>query len=1014
MIGNTNCLVTVGEIPQIDVLERVHTALMRAVDDRAKDYNQILQQFQEREDIWLYLVDLLDRCTQPHTMHLLYQTLRINIQKRWEQFNPDVQVGIQDYVMTKFVDATNNSTSSDSVTTMIDQCVVAIIIQQYPHAYPNVINDIISITSPYNIENIVQVLHFLLDEIYAENAEFSIPYRRINEISNSLFDSAEAIFNVIQTVLNNSLTQIPLMKKTLLLLRHFIKSIPPEIIVQNNIFQTIIQHALPKADLVSESLSFLAEVYSLSALPVELIQNTPSVFQILIRTLAPNLEGIDMDGFQGICDHDSFKVKSLSNCLTTFLLKLSNVIEIPELAQELNLCVQWVFFMSGVMDSFVQRTCAEFWRQITSRIWKEIQTNQLSEACANIYMEALPQLRRLYIRCIVKPQEFIIKIDDDTVVREEQRNTEEIDLFQCQKKLLLLLTNIENEDMITAMNELLNELENDFDTNNFNAFCYAVGAISGSLDAEAEKEFIIRVVQTILGFNQRAEGDTELKALISAGLSYILSQYPRFLAADAKSDSSIFKTLISKLFEFMSLQNIAVKEMAVNSLALISKSQTIGKLFNRAQGNEVPFIVEIMQDLPNILANLDNNPLIIRLFGIISAIVGTNPRKADKTNMLMCLVQSVNEKWNGLLTQWAPRDYEFCSTLLFFLECNAEIAANIKDVYGEQLALIFNQLMEVYTRYSTILGELIQEPGFAEGKEAQMQRKIKSTIVRIINEYISKTPNVGANVALMDPIVNNIISEYSNNHPDTRVPEVLALVTSMSVKMKDQFAGVLPQVFSSVFDSTLAMIQADMTVYLDFRVPFFKFVDNIVKNHINIMLSAPPQVFDTFISTIKLGAFHANPDVCIISLQTIETLFNNIRSNGGNKWQPFLNDYFIPILVHVIEITTDTYHKFAFKEEAQLLRKLLSTQCHLLNPTTIAREISGLFPNRDPESLEQFMALLIHHSTNAPEFNNYLTEFLVSTKLFSRRDQEISIQQQDELMGVAGMNGPAEPEDFGY
>ncbi|EAY14909.1 hypothetical protein TVAG_380190 [Trichomonas vaginalis G3] len=1003
MLGNTSCLTEVGEVPDIAVLERVYKLFSEG--KYSTDCDRILNLFKDREDMINYIQQLIESATYDKVIHLLYKTLRENIQKRWELFNDDERVGIQNYVFEKWVDVTNNRPPSEFIIVEIDNCAVAIILKTYPQFYPNVIKDILSIANPINLENIVRILQFLLDELYNENAENYIPYRRINEITTALEESAEDIFNIVQLVFSNMISRVGLMKNTLLLLRHFIKSIPPAVIVENNIFTTIIQQALPNPNLVSESLSFLAEVYGLDDLPDVLVNNAAAVFHILITTLAPNLSDVN---FQEVYDADPFKVRSLSNCLITFFLKQSLQIEIPDLAQELNLSLEWIYNMSDIGDSFVQRICADFWKQIARRIWKE--ANNLSEASENLYLPIMQYIRRLYIKIITRPEDFILNTDpeESRSIRQETKNTEDIELFKCEKELLIFLTNIDNADMVAAINELLAQLEESFNEGLFNAFCYSVGAITGTLGKDPEKDFLLQVVQSVLGLNQKAEGNTEVKALISAGLCYILSQYPRFLA----SDLSMFKTLIAKLFEFMAIPNPAVKEMAVNSLALVQK--TTGKYFNQKSGSDSPFIMEIMQSLNKIIENLENKPLIIRLFGILASIIGSHPRTAERVEMLLFLVSSLNENWNNLLQNWEPQNESYSEELLFLLECNSEIASNITNAYGSQLRIIFNQLMEVYSRYSNLLQQFIGEPGYSETKEANCFKRIKSKIVLIINDYILKTPDVES-VAneLIEPISQTIILEYENSHPLGRVPEVLSLVTSMSNKMKKVFGEVLPNIYGPIFNETLAMIKDDFSIFPEFRVPFFKFVDNIVTNYISIMLSAPDQTFSDFIETIKLGCYHTIPEVCIISLSATEHLFKSIKDTNMNRYRQFLSNFYMDILVQVIKVTTDTYHKFAFREEVNLIRKLLSTQTQQLNGETIASAIQDLFPNRDYDSLVNYMSSLIANSNNMVEFQHIFREFVISTTLFSRRDNDLDLNRQEEtFQNLQGMNGPANPEDY--
>ena len=66
----------------------------------------------------------------------------------------------------------------------------------------------------------------------------------------------------------------------------------------------------------------------------------------------------------------------------------------------------------------------------------------------------------------------------------------------------------------------------------------------------------------------------------------------------------------------------------------------------------------------------------------------------------------------------------------------------------------------------------------------------------------------------------------------------------------------------------------------------------------------------------------------------------------------------MPIVRHTFKIISDTFHKFAFAEQADLLRSLLGGFSYYLNPELIAENIHEDIPNQDVFELKDNL----HHS----------------------------------------------------
>ena len=63
---------------------------------------------------------------------------------------------------------------------------------------------------------------------------------------------------------------------------------------------------------------------------------------------------------------------------------------------------------------------------------------------------------------------------------------------------------------------------------NLNTLCWAIGSISGAMNEEDEKKFLVTVIKELLALCEMKKGKDN-KAIVASDIMYIVGQYPRFL-----------------------------------------------------------------------------------------------------------------------------------------------------------------------------------------------------------------------------------------------------------------------------------------------------------------------------------------------------------------------------------------------------------------------------------------------------------------------------------------------------
>lgn len=143
---------------------------------------------------------------------------------------------------------------------------------------------------------------------------------------------------------------------------------------------------------------------------------------------------------------------------------------------------------------------------------------------------------------------MIVENDEGEIVRESLKESDTIQLYKATRECLVYLTHLDVIDTENIMSEKLAKQVDgsEWSWANCNTLCWAIGSISGAMNEETEKRFLVTVIKDLLGLTEMKRGKDN-KAVVASNIMYIVGQYPRFLKAHWK----FLKTVVNKLFEFM-------------------------------------------------------------------------------------------------------------------------------------------------------------------------------------------------------------------------------------------------------------------------------------------------------------------------------------------------------------------------------------------------------------------------------------------------------------------------------
>ena len=191
---------------------------------------------------------------------------------------------------------------------------------------------------------------------------------------------------------------------------------------------------------------------------------------------------------------------------------------------------------------------------------------------------------------MAKPEEVLIVEDENgDVVRETTKDTELLAQYKTMKETLVYLTHLNYDNTETIMlSKLSMQVDgSQWSWNNLNTLCWGIGSISGAMNEEEEKRFLVTVIKDLLGLCEAKRGKDN-KAIVASNIMYVVGQYPRFL----KQHWKFLKTVVNKLFEFMHEVHPGVQDMACDTFLKIAQ-KCKRKFVTLQAGEKQPFINEV-------------------------------------------------------------------------------------------------------------------------------------------------------------------------------------------------------------------------------------------------------------------------------------------------------------------------------------------------------------------------------------------------------------------------------------
>lgn len=801
----------------VQELDNTVRAFYEGKGDVQKQAEQSLTEFKQNPDSWLLVGNILQEATYVQTKYLCLQVLDDVINTRWKVLPREQCQGIRNFVVNLIIEHSKSEEvlkRDRAFLNKLNLVLVSILKQEWPHNWPTFINEIVSAchTSLSICENNMAILRLLSEEVF-DFSQDQMTSTKAKNLKTTMTAEFSSIFQLCSEVLNTA-DQPSLIKATLETLLRFLNWIPLGYIFETPIIDTLITRFLEAPETRNVTLKCLTEIGSLQI--GQQYSYDEKLVQMFTETLTrvSKIIPLSLDlksTYANSNSRDQEFVLNLALFLSNFFSVHLNLIEKLPNPDYLTHGHFYLIRISQIDDREIFKICLEYWTKLVQELYEEMQQLPITDinplvsmgglsnggaphpsALANYplrkhkYAEVLSALRTVMIEKMVRPEEvLIVENDEGEIVREFVKESDTIQLYKTTRECLVYLTHLDVVDTENIMTEKLAKQVDgsEWSWANCNTLCWAIGSISGAMNEETEKRFLVTVIKDLLGLTEMKRGKDN-KAVVASNIMYIVGQYPRFLKAHWK----FLKTVVNKLFEFMHETHEGVQDMACDTFIKIA-SKCKRHFVVLQPGESEPFIEEIVRNMRKITCDLSPQQ-VHTFYEACGYMVSAQGQKNIQERLIENLMSAPNSAWDAIIAQANQdpsilQDGETIKIIGNIMKTNVAACSSIGSYFYSQIGRIYLDMLNMYRASSQLINDAVARDGIIATKTPKVRglRTIKKEILKLIDTYVQKADDLEAvNANMVPPLLEAVLVDYNRNVPDAREAEVLHVM--MTIKHK--------------------------------------------------------------------------------------------------------------------------------------------------------------------------------------------------------------------------------------
>lgn len=1085
---NMEALLKLDEPIDIPLLDQVVKTFYSGSGEQQRQAGEVLTRFQSDPKAWTQTDRILEYSVHTQSKFIALSILDNLINSRWHSLPKEQKNGITNFIVGMILSLSKDSNGDNGLVQKADLILVQLLKKEWPETF---IQDLISSSyvSTSVCKNNLYILRLMAEEIFDDIAEESLTQAKRFKLRQSLTQEFQQILTLCDQVLSqgdpNNPKASPLYNMALLTLNKYLDWIPMDIVFGSDLINTLIDKYLINSITRSNALKCLTTIvnfqdtHRISNFNNLIITYFQSILNIVNNNILPTKSTLDLNEiYNNSSTDDQLFLQDWELFLCTFLTRNRKVLEDNDDPAIKEQCMalliqshQYLIQLSRIDDKEMFKTAVDYWHDLVSALFIEIEhfpfdeVNPYMESISlgtgainpmillkfplkrNLYIDICSQLRSLIIDHMVKPEEVQITFTEDgDFIKEVFTETDNIQLYETEREVLVLLTHLDVDDMESILSKRLVQLkEQNILFNNkgelFNKIVWAIGSISGTMKVEMEQTFLTNVL-TFLWDLSTINMNKEQSLIYSSNIMFIVGQYSRFL----KNHWSFFRKIMFQLFELMHNDNEAIRDVACDTfLKITKKCKYQMATVQDGDENNQPFIRTILENSENIISDLTNQRYI---FFEGCGLIITQERDYPTLRLLLNqLMKQDNLTWKSLVTQFRLNSEFFqddvnCQTLIRVLRDNLSLSKSMSYDYFEQMQIIYLDMLDIYSNISSLMNDEIIQRGEIAIKTPKVRvfRIIRKDILKLMTDLIRNTRNYNIiKLDIIPPLFKTTLEGYQYEIPSIKEFELLNCLTTMLEKCGNKLVSEVGSFLPYIFGPTLRMINKDFISYPDHRHAFYKLLNSINRYCFQVFLELPVNNFKLFFDSICWALKHTERKIESTGIDTAMVMMRNIDTHyrDSNIAQMFFQQYYLIFINETFYVLTEPDHKATFTEQTMLLMRLINLSISDVIPVQIYEKMDapvgttnrqylmkylsnllcGAFSNLTRNQVDTFLTVLVGQLGDSAHFKATLRDFLVQIKevggdpsdyLFAEdREKEIQTQreaQQERASRIAGLS----------
>ena len=935
------------------------------------------------------------------------------------------------------------------------------------------------------------ILRLLSEEVF-DYSEDSMVARKVSSMKAALTGQFVEIFQLCDLVLGNS--QAPaLVAATLKTLQRYLTWIPAGFIFETKLVESLVLRFFPRAELRNVTLGCLTEIGGLTE------EKYNTVFGHMFVAVVERLGSIVpagvtakqlYDNAQAEADEETqVFVRNMALFLIATLKAHQSTFETQgdagsAIRSALGRALDFLLSATDTDDVELFKICVEFWRWLaedlhlaqvkydTAASVLGMLGGQAGAAAggtnrAAMYDQILSRLRVLMISRMVKPEEVLVETAaNGDIIRSRVASADTIALHEQCRDVLVFLTHLNPGDMTEIMKNMIGaKLDmvraakgEGFTSNSWddlNRLCWATGAIAGTLNEDVERDFLVRVIKTLLSLTELVRASTmeaaiENKAVIAADIMYVVGQYPRFLKAHWR----FLVTVIVKLFEFMHETFPGVQDMAVDTFLKIARR--CRKQFVVVQRGETePFVNKLVSHYVRKETEDLQAHQVQTFFEAAGVMVAAHPASAQQEALTTALMTLPGNAWKNIMASVSAnldglKEVPLLTEMQRVLQIHARVAKVTGPAFAKYLCKVYLDFCNVYRTLSVFVSQAVAESGAVALNSTTMRqmRAVREAILLVIGTFVLKVNDSKLVLdTFVQPLVESVFAPYAESVPELRESGAVQLAADLITALRKPSVPVAPQIITPLFEPTLSMINTSFEEFPEHRTAFYALCDALVQHATPVIWAMPGNgnlMFRALIWAMK----HTDRAIADAGVATLSELIDRVSPTHGASPECIAAvhaNYYLLVLKELLVVLTDRMHQAQFVAHCELLRKLIALAksgrlaCNLWehagssapadgsNATWLhvwLRELLHMsFTNLQLEQIEQFVAGLMAASARTEEraYQQHIRDFLITmleftanpatSGLYEQERAQAAEQERQRRAAVAGLAALPDDDD---